>query len=90
MTPAWRSVPSLFDGVPQNDVFDLLTRLPSRHFVAGSDVIVEGDQVSEMYFVRSGVAQVVLLDRYGRKHEINQVGPGGAVREMSLVGGQPA
>ncbi|HXX68083.1 MAG TPA: DUF1003 domain-containing protein [Polyangiaceae bacterium] len=50
----------LFQGLVDDDLEALATRLTERSFSAGADVFAQGDSGSSMYLVRSGAVQVFL------------------------------
>jgi signal-transduction protein with cAMP-binding, CBS, and nucleotidyltransferase domain len=51
-------VPSVFDGVPAEEVADILGRLEMRRFPTGSVVVAEGDYPRQIYVTESGSADV--------------------------------
>jgi NTE family protein len=81
---------AIFDGVPVEALEDRLRQFGRRRFGAGSIAIAEGDRVHEMYVIESGSADVSVLDRRGASHQVNRVGPGDVLGEMSLFTGRPA
>lgn len=84
------SRPSVFDGVPPDELDALLATLQRRSFRAGATVIAEGDQPNELYVVQSGRADVLVSDRRGKGHRVGQIKAGATLGEMSLFTGQPA
>jgi NTE family protein len=82
--------PSFFEGVPPEAVEDALAALEQRSFPAGAVIVAEGDYPEEMYVVRSGTADVLLVDRKGIEHVVSSVHPGEAIGEMSLLTETPA
>jgi CRP/FNR family transcriptional regulator, cyclic AMP receptor protein len=66
--------------------FSLLTRagFPLKHYAAGDKIIVEDDEGSVMYIVRSGRVHILT---YGTVLE--SVGPNGMFGEMALIDGSP-
>ncbi|MBA2463200.1 MAG: cyclic nucleotide-binding domain-containing protein [Actinobacteria bacterium] len=84
------AAPSLFDGLPQDELDVLLGTLERRHYPAGAVVIAEGDKPNRITIVQNGTAEVFVSDRRGIEHRVGWVGPGASVGEMSLFTGQPA
>ena len=78
-------IPSFFDGVPADAAAEILGRLETRRFPAGSVVVAEGDSPRQMYLTESGTADVMVGER-----RVGSVHPGTTVGEMSLFTGQPA
>lgn len=82
--------PSFFEGVPAEEVADILGRLELRRFPAGSIVFAEGDYPGQIYVAESGSAEVLVADRSGTVQRVGHITPGTTVGEMSLFTGQPA
>jgi NTE family protein len=82
--------PSLFEGVAADALDAALAGLELRRFSAGAVIIAEGDYGGEMYVLRSGTADVLLVDRKGAEHVLSTVHPGEAIGEMSLLTESPA
>lgn len=81
--------PSFFDGIAEDDLRSILERLDRRAFEAGETILLEGDAPSELYVIDEGIASVLITDGRGREHQINRVGPGGSLGEMSVFSGRP-
>jgi CRP-like cAMP-binding protein len=81
---------SFFEGVPLDAAEAALATLDRRRFPAGTVIVAEGDYLEEMYVLREGTADVVLVDRKGAEHFVNTVHAGEAIGEMSLLTGTPA
>jgi NTE family protein len=81
---------SIFDGIPQEELRELLTRFERRRFSSGSIVVAEGDSLFETYVVEAGAADVFVADNEGEEHRIGYVAPGGTLGEMSMFTGEPA
>ena len=80
---------TVFAGLSAEELAALLGQLEHRRFAAGSCVLQEGDNPSAMYIIRSGTAEVLISDRFGASHRVDQAGPGEVLGEMSLLTGQP-
>jgi NTE family protein len=78
-------IPSFFDGVPIEVAAQILERLETRRFPAGSVVVAEGDSPRQMYLAESGTADVVVGER-----RVGSVQPGTTIGEMSFFTGEPA
>lgn len=84
------AIPSFFEGVPTEDVADILGRLELRRFPAGSIVVAEGDYPGQIYVAESGSAEAFVADRNGAVQRVGLITPGTTVGEMSLFTGEPA
>ena len=82
--------PSFFEGGSTDAVEAALAGLARRRFEAGAVILAEGDCRAEMYVLREGVANVVLVDRKGVETVVSSVHPGETIGEMSLLTGSPA
>lgn len=82
--------PSFFEGLPEDEVLQILGRLERRQFPSGAIMIAEGDTVGEMFIVQDGLAEVFIADRSGAEHLLSRIGAGGTLGEMALFTGQPA
>jgi NTE family protein len=80
---------SFFAGLSAEELPALLAQLERRLFPAGALLLMEGDSPSAMYVIQSGTAEVLVADRYGRSHKVDQARPGDVLGEMSLLTGQP-
>ena len=81
--------PALFDGLPEEDVAELLGQLDAHQFSAGATILAEGDSPRSMYVIQSGAADIYVADRQGVEHHVGRAGPGDTLGEMSLFTGQP-
>lgn len=61
---------------------DLLARheMPTRQFLAGEKIFLQGDVPAAMYVVRSGLVHILSFGRI-----LEDVGPGGVVGEMAII-----
>jgi NTE family protein len=82
--------PSFFDGLPEDELAFLFSKLERRRYPDGSVVIAEGDRPNELYITQEGRAEVYVANREGVEHRVGRVGPGATLGEMSLFTGQPA
>jgi NTE family protein len=78
-------IPTFLDGVPANAAADIVQRLETHRFPAGSLVVAEGDRTRLLYLAESGTAEVVVGER-----RVGVIQPGTTVGEMSFFTGQPA
>lgn len=79
------ALPTFLDGIAAADVAEILDRLETRSFPAGSIVIAEGDFPRCIYLTESGTAQVEVADQ-----ALARIAAGTTIGEMSLFTGQPA
>jgi NTE family protein len=84
------SPPSVFAGIPEDELTSALGGLPRRIFAPGELLIVENDRPGAVFLIHTGQAEVLVSDRDGVEHVVNRVGPGTLLGEMSLLTGQPA
>jgi NTE family protein len=82
--------PSLWEGVSVDAVEAALVGLARQRFPAGTVILAEGDYPAEMYVLRSGTADVLLVDRKGVENVVSTIYPGETIGEMSLLTGSPA
>ncbi len=82
--------PSLWEGVSVDAVEAALAGLARQRFQAGTVIVAEGDYPAEMYVLRAGTADVVLVDRKGVENVVSTIYPGETIGEMSLLTGSPA
>ena len=81
---------SFFDGIPPGEVAELLERLETRRFPAGTAIVEEGDFTRQVYVVESGSADVFVRNGAGDGRRVGRVLSGTTVGEMSLFTGEPA
>jgi NTE family protein len=84
------ATPTVFEGIPEGALAELLGELERRRYPPGAVVIAEGDRPREISIVVEGHADVFIVDRNGQEHEVGRVGPGTTLGEMSLFTGEPA
>jgi NTE family protein len=82
--------PSFWEGVSIDAVEAALAGLARQRFEAGAVILAEGDYRGEMYVLRAGTADVVLVDRKGVENVVSSIHPGETIGEMSLLTGSPA
>ena len=80
---------SFFDGLGDDDLRWILERLDRRSFAAGETMLAEGDEPTEIYVIEEGTVDVLMTDGRGVEHQLNRVGPGGSLGEMSVFSGRP-
>jgi NTE family protein len=80
---------SLFDGVPPDELAELLAGLERRRFGAGDVVMAEGEMSPNVFLIESGAAEVYVNDRHGVEHLVGRIGPGTTIGEVALLTGQP-
>jgi NTE family protein len=80
---------SLFDGIPPDELAELLAGLEHRSFGAGAVIMAEGELSPDVYLIESGSAEVYVNDRHGVEHLVGRIGPGTTIGEVALLTGQP-
>lgn len=81
---------SVFEGVPQDELEELLARAKRQLFPSGTVILAEGERLRVMYVTEAGSADVFFTDRYGRQQLVGRIEPGTTFGEMSLFTGDPA
>src|SRR3954447_1196223 len=82
---------SVFHGLPDDVVDAVLASAPRRAYEAGETLIVEGAHPPRMALLLDGFADVFMAARHGQhQQQINRVGPGSTLGEMSLLTDEPA
>src|SRR5262245_26449809 len=84
------ATPTLFEGVPADELGVMLARFERRHVLDGDVLVHEGESTHEMYVIERGAADVFVATDDGGMHHVNRLGPGGVLGEMSLLTDQPA
>jgi NTE family protein len=79
---------SLFEGLSDQELQQLLEGRARRRFRRGAIVIAEGEQLHELYVVESGTVEVFIAGALETQYLVNRLGPGATLGEMSLVTGQ--
>src|SRR5437660_2217492 len=81
--------PKLFAGLGPAEIDRITGLAATRSFPAGAVVLAEGDSPPGLYLVRTGRADVVVLDAMGVEQVIGRVEPGDVLGEVSLLTGRP-
>ncbi len=78
----------LFEGLPEEVLATIASRLLLLHVPAGDTIFAEGARAEAMYLVDAG--EVELFQEAGRRREVlARIGPGGFFGEMALITGRP-
>lgn len=88
--PLGRGPVPLLEGLSDQEASLVTSSLRLRHFRAGSVLLAAGERPQALYLLEAGTADVLAVDRDGRRHRLNRLGPGETIGEMSLLTGQPA
>jgi NTE family protein len=81
---------SIFEGLPPEELAQVVGSLECRAYPAGATVVAEGDRTKEVFIAQSGSADVIIAGEDGVDRLVGHVVPGGTVGEISLLTGQPA
>ncbi len=82
---------SVFHGVPDDVIDAVLASAPRRAYATGETLIVEGAHPPRIALLVDGFADIFMAARSGQhQQQINRVGPGSTLGEMSLLTGEPA
>jgi NTE family protein len=81
---------SVFEGVPRDELEEVLGRAKRQRFPSGTVILAEGERLRVMYVTETGSADVLFTDRYGRQQLVGRIEPGTTFGEMSLFTGDPA
>ncbi len=82
--------PSIFDGLPPDELEEELERLERRPFAAGEVMIAAGERSHRLLLVERGLADIFVNDRHGVEHRIGGAEPGSVLGEMALMTNEPA
>jgi len=81
---------SIFEGLPPEELAQVVGSLEYRVYPPGATVIAEGDRTKEIFIAQSGSADVLIALEDGSETLVGHIVPGGTVGEISLLTGQPA
>jgi NTE family protein len=81
---------AVFCGLPAEVIEGVLARAVRREYAAGETLITEGEHPQVMSLVLDGFADVFIAGRGTQQQQINRVGAGSTLGEMSLLTGEPA
>jgi NTE family protein len=81
---------SVFEGVPRDELQELLGRAKRHRFATGAVILAQGETPRVIYVTEAGAADVLVTDRYGREHLVGRIERGTTFGEMSLLTGDPA
>lgn len=76
---------SVFKGIPEEQLSELLKHINLRKFARKTQIITEGDDSHCVYFVTEGRVKVYLDDESGKEIIINIHGPGEFFGELGLI-----
>jgi glutaminase len=77
----------LLQGLSEDDLERLSTRVSSRHFPAGSTIIHQGEDATFLCFLARGRVAIQIPDPANGAMRLTSIGPGVAFGEMALVDG---
>jgi uncharacterized membrane protein len=83
-----RTIP-IFDGLKEDDLRELGTRLSERRFAAGDAIMHQGDAGTAMYIIASGHVNIFLPGEASRRVSLKDVARGEYFGELSLFDDQP-
>ena len=78
----------LFRDLQDQEIDALARQMRERHFRAGEVLVRKGDPPDDVYFVESGLVEVV-LEGATHDQELARLGPGECVGEMSAIDRAP-
>ncbi|HEY4346682.1 MAG TPA: patatin-like phospholipase family protein [Gaiellaceae bacterium] len=82
--------PPIFEGIPPDELDQILERLERRRFEAGSVMIAAGDRSHRLFLIEHGLADVFVCDRHGVEHVVGGADTGSVLGEMALLRNEPA
>src|SRR5258705_206997 len=82
--------PSIFAGLPPQELDEELQRLERRQYEPGSALIAAGERDHRLLLLERGLADVLVVDRHGVEHRVGGAEPGSVLGEMALMTNQPA
>ncbi|MBI1886034.1 MAG: patatin-like phospholipase family protein [Chloroflexi bacterium] len=78
----------LFQSLSPREISTIAGRLRSCTFKAGEPILLQGQPGDALHIIKSGLVSVVVEDR-GQERELERLGTGESVGEMSLMTGEP-
>ena len=79
----------LFQGIPAEQLPDVLQSMQPRKFAAGDEVVREGDPGDSLFLITEGSASVHTRDEEGREVPLATLGVGDFFGEVSLLTSRP-
>jgi CRP-like cAMP-binding protein len=79
----------LFSALPEEAVVELAGYFEPQVLAEGEVLFQRGDPGDALYIVAGGALQIILTDDEGRARILNEVGPGAALGEMTLITREP-
>ena len=76
-----------FKDLTPRTLADVANQFETREFVAGENVVIEGEEGQEFFMIESG--RVVVTTRAAGSEPVNQMGAGGYFGEVALLKNQP-
>lgn len=83
-----KSIP-LFDGIDEGFLRDLAVRCHWKSFAANQQIISHLDGSSDVFFVVSGKARVIIHSASGKAIAFRDIGPGGIFGEFAAIDAMP-
>jgi CRP-like cAMP-binding protein len=79
----------LFEGLPEEALTDISQKLTGDSIEQDEVVFEKGSPANSLYVITRGWFKIVTVDGQGEELILNQVGPGEAIGEMSLIDAEP-
>jgi len=80
----------LFEGLSDKQLEDVVEVLEEVHFKKGAIIAMEGEPVTELYFIKSGTAEVFKKEPdMDLEHHLSTLSPGDSIGEMAILDSKP-
>jgi CRP/FNR family transcriptional regulator, cyclic AMP receptor protein len=80
---------SLFANLSTSELEPLAQRLVVRRFRPGEHIFEQGGPSNSLYIVKTGLVQIIVVDKDGHNHMVAQFGSGQVFGEFALLDGLP-
>jgi CRP-like cAMP-binding protein len=80
----------LFEGLSDKQLEDVVEVLEEIHFKTGAIIALEGEPATELYFIKSGIAEVFKKEPdMDLEHHLSTLSPGDSIGEMAILDSKP-
>jgi CRP-like cAMP-binding protein len=80
----------LFQGLSDKQLEEVVEVLDEVHFKSGAIIAMEGDPATELYFIKSGTAEVFKIEpALDHEHHLSTLSAGDSIGEMAILDSKP-
>ena len=80
----------LFQGLSDKQLEEIVEVLEEVHFKSGAIIAMEGDPATELYFIKSGTAEVFKKEpELDHEHHLSTLSAGDSIGEMAILDNKP-